>query len=373
MVGKNPAIIFGVSVIFALSVFWQVQGPAQDQDERPSAVALIKKSLDIKGPEAARQEFARILKKRMEYVLEEVDFLSLGNDYLNAAKPSLAAVVFEMAVEAFPDSIPALRFLAHSHYMTGAEEKSLKIQAKMMSARAKAELADFLEKNKDSLASTAEEVIERCLEATGGREAWEAVKTMVVVFSVQSTAGEQFRMERMYKRPNLYRQGLQGAADFIATDGTTCWRVSGGEWKEVPNFHFAMASMDRWLLDYEAAGISCEFKGFDHINGSPVYHLGRTYRNGFVEDLYFSALSNLLTEIRSDYVQHQPFMKSFMSLWNYREVNGVKIPFVFIRNLGSLEPPHGGVVEEVRVNVPLDDSLFLPPGAEKSPVLNKEV
>lgn len=372
MANKNSAIFFAVSALVALSVFLQVQVLAQDKVEKPSAAALIKKSLDIKGAEAARQEFARILKKRAEYVLEEADFLSLGNDYLNAAKPSLAAVVFEMAVEAYPESIPALRLLAHSYYMTGVEEKSLKIQAKMMSARGQAELADFLEKNRDSLASTAKDVIERCLEATGGREAWEAVETMVVVFSIQSTAGEQFRMERMYKRPHLYRQGLEGAADFIATDGTTCWRVSGGEWKEVPNFHFAMASMDRWLLDYEAAGISLEFRGFDHINGSPVYHLCRTYRNGYVEDLYFSAVTNLLTEIRSDYVQHQPFMKSFMSLWNYREVGGVKIPFVFIRNLGSLEPPHGGVVEQVRVNVPLDDSLFLPSGAEKSPVLKKE-
>ncbi len=369
MVGKNPAILFVVSALVTLSVFLQIQGPAQDHDERPSASALIKKSLDTKGAEAAREEFARILKKRGEYVFEEADFLSLGDGYLKAEKFSPAAAVFEMAAEAFPESIPALRLLAHSYYMTGDEERSLGIQAKMMSARGKAELAAFLAKNKDSLVSTAEEVIERGIAATGGREAWEAVKTMVIVFSVQSTAGEQFRMERMYKRPNLYRQGLQGAADFIATDGTTCWRASGGEWKEVPNFHFAIASMDRWLLDYEAAGISYAFKGFDHLNGSPVYHLRRTYRNGFGEDLYFSAVTNLLTEIRSDYVQHQPFMKSFMSLWHYREVGGLKIPHVFIRNLSSLEPPHGGVVEEVRVNVPLDDNLFLPPDYKKNSVL----
>ena len=58
-------------------------------------------------------------------------------------------------------------------------------------------------------------------------------------------------------------------------------------------------------------------------------------------------------------------MKSFRSYWNYRDAGGVKIPFVFMRNMGSLEPPHGGVVEEVRINVPLDDALFLPPGHKK--------
>jgi hypothetical protein len=47
------------------------------------------------------------------------------------------------------------------------------------------------------------------------------------------------------------------------------------------------------------------------------------------------------------------------------EEKGIKIPFVFIRNVGPLEPPHGGVVEEVRINVPLDDALFLPPEHNK--------
>jgi len=352
-------------ILFALLVALRTEVPSQSQAQGPSAAALIKRSLEKKGAEAAKKEFAQILKKRGRFVFEEAEFLSLGNGYLEAQKPSLAAAVFEMAVEAFPVSVPALRQLAHTYYVLGDEEKSVKTAAKMMSARGSAELADFLDKNGDSLASTAEEVIARCLEATGGRKAWEAVKTMVVVFSIQSTAGEQPRMERMYKRPSLYRQGLQDSPDFTATDGMMCWRVSEGEWKEVPNFHIALVSMDRWLLDYEAAGISYEYAGFDYLNGSPVYHLRRTYRNGFVEDLYFSALSNLLTEIRSDYVQHQPFMKSFMSLWNYREVNGVRIPFVFMRNMGPLEPPHGGVVEEVRINVPLADSLFLPPDYKK--------
>jgi hypothetical protein len=372
MQGKNSTVIIGLIVLFALSTLGQIQVSAQNQTQRQSAAALIKRSLETKGAEAARQEFARILNKRDRLVFEETEFLSLGNGYLEAQKPSLAAAVFEMAVEAFPVSVPALRQLAHTYYVLGDEEKSVKTAAKMMSARGSAELADFLDKNGDSLASTAEEVIVRCLEATGGRKAWDAVKTMVVVFSIQSTAGEQPRMERMYKRPSLYRQGLQGSPDFTATDGMMCWRVSEGEWKEVPNFHIALVSMDGWLLDYEAAGISYEYVGFDYLNGSPVYHLRRTYRNGFVEDLYFSAVTNLLTEIRSDYVQHQPFMKSFMSLWHYREVGGVKIPHVFIRNLGSLEPPHGGVVEEVRINVPLEDSLFLPPDYKKPSILKKE-
>jgi len=339
--GKK-AINFRLISFFILITILGTHTIIQSQEKAQSAVDLIKKSIDEEGTEAAIEEFKLLLKDREHYSFEEREFLSLGNEYLMDKKPLMAEVVFTMTLEAFPDSISALRMLAHSYYILGDEERSLKTAKKMMSVRSKVELADFMDKNRDSLAKSAEEVIKKSLEATGGREAWEAVSTMVVVFSVQSTAGEQYQIERMYKRPFFYRQGLRGDADFTATDGTTCWRVNSGQWAEIPNFNLSQVSMDNCLLNYEAVGIYYEFMGLDYFNGSPVYHLKRTFRDGFVEDLYFSALSYLLTEIRSDYVQSQPFMKSFRSLWNYREVNGVKIPFVFIRNMGSLEPPHGG-------------------------------
>ena len=329
------------------------------------AVELIKKEIEERGVEAARMAFTRLLKEKGRDVFDEAEFLAFGNGCLQGRKILTAVAVFEMSVEAFPQSFSALRLLAHAYYMSGDEESSLKTQGKMMSVSGKARLAGFLEKYRDSLAVTAEGVIGRSLEATGGREAWEAVKTMVVKFSIQNTSGERLRMIRMYKRPHLYRQGMEGSSDFTATDGEMLWQVRGGKWKEARNTHIQLISMDNWLLGYEGIGISYEFLGFDHIGGIPVYHLQRSFPNGFKQDLYFSATTNLLTEIRADYVQHAPFMKSFMSLWNYREVEGVKIPFVFIRNMGSLEPPHGGVVEEVRINVPLEDGLFLPPGEKK--------
>ncbi len=362
---KNSIKIIGYVLFFALITSLRIQSPAQILAEGQSAAALIKKALDDKEMVTAKLEITQIIQNIDRYIYEERELMALGIEYLEAGKPHLAAVVFTATAEVFPESLNAMRLLAHSYYRAGDEERGLQAQAKMIAARGKAELAGYLEKNRGSLASTAGEVIGRCLEATGGREAWEDIKTMVVIFSLQSSGGEQLRMERLYKRPSFYRQGLEGGVSFLATDGTRAWQVSNGKWAETENVYLRFASMDNWLLNYERIGISYSYMGFDHINGSPVYHLYRTFNNGTIEDLYFSADTNLLTEIRSDYIQSWPFMKSFMSLWNYREVESVKIPFVFIRNLGALEPPHGGVVAEVKINVPLDDSLFLPPDHKK--------
>ena len=362
---KKSAILYGIILILSLTTLMCKETPVPSGEQGQSAAKIIKKSLDEKGEEASRDIFSKIFRDKDRYLFDEQEFINMSLEYLKSGKPQTAAVVLEMTAEVFPESLTAIRLLAHSYYMAGDEEKSFKAQTRMISARAQAQLPGFLEKNKDSLASTAEEVIDRCLEAMGGRQAWEDIKTMVVVFSLQSSSGNQPRMVRMYKRPALFRQGLEGAPNFTTFDGTHFWIVRNGEWSENTNAHIRLVSMDKWLINYERMGISHDFVGFDFINGSPVYHLHRTYRDSFVEDLYFSATTHLLTEIRSDYIQNWPFMKSFLTQWNYREVEGIKLPFVFIRNVGSLEPPHGGVVEEVRINVPLDDTLFFPPEHKK--------
>lgn len=362
---NSSAKVSGMLVCLFLAITLCIRVPATYGEQGQSAAELIRESLTKKGIEAAKKEFIRICVDKDRYHFNEKEFLDLALEYVNTDNYNSAAVVLEMTAEVFPESLSVLRLLAHSYYMAGNEEKSQEYQSKVISIRGKGQLKEFLKKNKNSLASTAVEVIERCLEAWGGREAWEAIETMVVVFSLQDSSGHQNRMVRMYKRPYFFRQGLEGSPSFLAFDGMKFWRVRNGEWKEDTNAHIRLVSMDRWLIGYDRIGISLEFLGFDFINGSPVYHVRRTFRDSFVEDLYFSAVTNLLTEIRSDYIQSWPFMKSFLSLWQYKEVEGIKIPFVFIRNAGSLGPPHGGVIEEVRLNVPLDDALFLPPDTKK--------
>jgi tetratricopeptide (TPR) repeat protein len=351
-----------MAVFAALGIF------AQEESTKESAAAVIEQVMEEIGIDGARAKFFLLKTKKEDYSFIEAEFTSLGNKLLQAGHPHKAVAVLEIAAEIFPDSANVYGLMAVAHYAAGDAEQSLEVIAKMSSIRNEATLADFLKRNEGKLAATAEEVIERHIEATGGREAWKAVKTMVLVFSVQSTRGQQTRLVRMYKRPYFFRHGLESGGQFTATDGESVWNVSDKGWRKIggnSNTYIRMASIDNWLIDYSTEKVSYTFIGLDYLNASPVYHLRRTFWDGYQEDLFFSALTNLLTEIKSDYVQVQPFMKSYKSLWNYREVEGIKIPYVFIRNAGSLGPPHGGVVEEVKINVPLDDALFNRPKDKK--------
>jgi hypothetical protein len=361
MIGLCLAVL--MVVFAALGIF------AQEEPAKESAATLIEQMLNEKGIDAAKAKFFLLKTKKEDYSFIEAEFTALGNKLLQAGRPKDAVAVLEIGAKLFPDSINMYWLMANAHYVAGNSEQSLEVIAKMSLIREEAFLADFLKENEGKLAATAEEVIERHIEATGGREAWKAVKTMVIVFSVQSTRGQQPRLVRMYKRPHFYRQGPESGGQFTATDGESIWNVSDKGWRKMEGDshpYIRMASIDNWFIDYSTKKVSYTFIGLEFLESSPVYHLRRTFWDGFQQDLFFSALTNLLTENRSDYIQVQPFMKSYLSYWNYRNVGGIKIPYIFIRNVGSLGPPHGGVVEEVKINVPLDDSLFIPPKDKKS-------
>ena len=365
---SRPMIGLFLAVLIAVFAASGIIAQEEAAGEKESAVAVIEQVLNEKGIDGAKAKFFLLKTKKENYSFIEAEFTALGNKLIQAGRAQDAVAVLEMGAKLFRDSVNIYWLMANAHYRAGNSEKSIEIISKMMSIRNEAALADFVKENEGKLATTTEEVIERHIQATGGKEAWKAVKTMVVVLSVHGTGGQQTRLVRMYKRPYFYRQGIEGSGQFHVTDGESVWDVSEKGWKKREgdsNPYVWMASMDNWFMDYSSKGISYTFIGLEFLESSPVYHLRRTFRDGYQQDLFISALTHLLTEIKSDYVQMMPFMESYYSLWNYREVEGIKIPYVFIRNVGSLGPPHGGVVEEVKINVPLDDSLFIPPEDKK--------
>ncbi|MBN1273944.1 MAG: hypothetical protein JXB26_16895 [Candidatus Aminicenantes bacterium] len=365
--GRIIEIIFAFFCLAGVLSFTVLNLDARQEPARESAAVILKKALEETGIDGARATFFLLKTNRGQYSFVEREFLDLGNALIKDGRPQEAVSILEMASEVFSDSPNIYRFQAVAMYAAGFGEKSLEPLKKMRSIQFDSILADFMKKNEGRLSSTAEDVIEKYIGATGGKEALRAVKTMVVVFSLESTAGRQERMVRMYKRPLYYRAGPENGSRFTATDGKTVWMVSEKGWEKMEEnaaAYIRFASIDDWFLDYTSQGISYTFIGLECLDFSPVYHLRRTFSDGFFQDLYFSAATNLLREVRSDYIQYQPFMKSYRSLWNYREVERIKIPYVFIRNVGSLGPPHGGVIEEVKINVPLDDTLFIPPNHE---------
>ena len=324
-----------------------------------SAAEIIKAVLTRDGIAKAREEFARLRGAAAgSYAFSEKEFLELGAGLVQADDSTAAIEILRLCMEVFPDSPDILSALARACRAAGDEPSSYKYVRLSAAARSKLQLRDFLERNRGKLAATAAEVIQRHLEATGGEKAWRDIKTMTMKFSVHDTSGSRGSLIRYYKRPGFYRQGFEGGRSFNATDGRTVWQVSDGEWREIKETDYIrMASIDNSFIDYAAAGVTYDLVGAEILNNAPVYHLKRTYSDGYVEDLYFSVDAGYLTEKLTPY----NIGPTYFTFWDYRQVGDVLVPHVQFRNMGNMAPPHGLVLKEVRINEPLDDSLFVKP------------
>ena len=226
--------------------------------------------------------------------------------------------------------------------------------------RGEAVVEAYLQEHAHDLPATAEEVFARHLEAVGGREAFDTIRTMVMRFTAHGTAGTVGELVRYYRKPLWYRQQMSASPRAAVTDGDHFWWVGPDGWEADPDEtgYRNLLSMDNHLIDPGAMGIVHELMGVEALDGDPGFEVRRIWPDGNEQVLYFSAVSGLLTAVRASY----PLMaESWFSYWDYRDLGGVPLPFVHIRSIGEFGPPHGLVLKSVEINVPLPDSLFLPP------------
>jgi hypothetical protein len=357
---KTASTIFCVLAAMVLLLAPAVSRAQESDETAQSAAAVLEQVIEESGAGAVAAKYNELKSNEEQYVFDATEFIRLGHRLLQEDRVPEAVAILEITVERFPDARWSYFLMATAYFRAGLPDLAIENQIKRQVAQEKTQLEEFLKTSGDSLATTAEEVIEKHIKAIGGLESISKVRTMVVKFGINDTNGKTMSLVRHYKRPAFYRQEVVGSGRFIATDGETTWSVEDGEWTESDEpWYRRVGRIDDFFTDYADHGLTYTFAGVEILNHTPVYRLMRTFWDGVSEDLFFSIETGYLTEVRSEYPQSYPMMLSYMSFWDYRDVGGIKIPHVFIRNVGPLGPPHGGVLQDIQVNVSLDDSLFV--------------
>lgn len=322
----------------------------------------LQEEFEANGIEKLRGLLDRLLESEKKFEVNEPAIIQLSGELFDSNMGPDAIFLLESAELFSSKPVPRIkRYLATLYYMEGQSDKSENAMREYNEFQADRQLNMFIDyAGKENIYTSAEEVIEKYISATGGLEAWKNIKSLKITFKVQPESGRRLKLVRYYKRPFLYRQEIEGSKSFNTTNGKTTWKCTEGEWSE-SSVNYRFASMDDYMIDYNKIGIDYELKGLEILENSPVYHLTRTFADGFSQELYFSAESGLLLETESDYTEDYPLMRSFFSAWDYRDAGGVLIPHTFIRNIGNMGPPHGLVVEKIDINPDLPDEMFLPP------------
>jgi hypothetical protein len=121
---------------------------------------------------------------------------------------------------------------------------------------------------------------------------------------------------------------------------------------------FEEADFEGPFVDFKAKGNQIQFAGKEELKGKPAYRLKLTSKNGAASDFYFDASNFLLLKVTSSRKVDgkDVFSETFFS--DYREVDGLKYPFLIESDTPGTEQTQKIVAEKIEVNVRIDEARF---------------
>jgi outer membrane lipoprotein-sorting protein len=214
---------------------------------------------------------------------------------------------------------------------------------------------------------TADQIVQKHIEALGGASRLNALQTLVVTGTASILGQAEAPLTIRIKRPNLMRLEMtfQGQKIVQAFDGMTAWTINpliGLEPKKSSeeDTRAAQESSDfigGTLVDYKSKGNTVELVDKEAVEGVAVYKLKITKKSGFVEYDYLDSQTFLPVKTEGKRTQLGTEILYESKIANYKPVEGVLMPFS-LSQLVNGRLAMEITVEKMDANVPLDDGVF---------------
>lgn len=228
-----------------------------------------------------------------------------------------------------------------------------------------------------AFAQTADELIEKSIQASGGREKIEAVKSARMTGKMTLGQGMEAPVVIETVEPSKFRMEMtfQGMTMIQAYDGKSGWQVQPfmGKTEPEPMTEQDLKSMEDQVDDmdlltkYKEKGHTVELVGKEELEGSPVYKLKLTKKNGDVSNLYLDAETYLLIKQTGKTRMQGQEIESETSLSDYKEVAGVLYPHSIQTKVPSMP---GGLMsmtfEKIEPNPDIPASRFDMPAKKEA-------
>ena len=228
-------------------------------------------------------------------------------------------------------------------------------------------------------APSVDSLIAKYIQALGGMQRIQAIQTLRRAGRYNGGGGFEAVVVQENKRPNSVREEfqIQGMVGINAYDGREGWKIEPWNGKRDPESlgeeetHGILddADFDGPLVNYQAKGNRVEYQGIEQIEGSDAYKLKVTRANGDVSFFYLDTEYYVPIRIDTQRMIRGAPQESETSLGDYKQVNGVYMPFSSESGgKGSSSADRGKITfDKIEANVPLDDARFKRPGAPAAP------
>jgi len=222
---------------------------------------------------------------------------------------------------------------------------------------------------------SAEQIVERNVQARGGLEAWRAVKTLALTGKIQAGGAENpelpfvMKMKRPHSSRLELRFGEQAAVQVY--DGSKGWKVrpylnrkavepyTPAEEKQASGWE----ELDGPLIDYARKGTQVTLVGTEAVEGQPAYKLKLTLKDGQQRNVWIDGSTFLERKIDGDARKVDGKMHAaFIFYRDFKKQGGLTIPTVLETLVeGAGQKPHKLSVDTIAINEATPDSLFSKP------------
>jgi hypothetical protein len=219
----------------------------------------------------------------------------------------------------------------------------------------------------DSSFPPAETILQSYIAATGGQDARSRLRTRVSIGTVLVPAtGAEGLITVWQAAPNRIRTLVQIPGPGVVErgcDGETVWEVADQIGPRVVEGRERDRGLDeaafdrdlRWLQEFS----TLETVGVENVEEKPAYKVMLRRADGDLELRYYDAATFLLVRSEAPSTPSSSDMAVVTTYDDYRDVDGVKIPFRITRRDGSDEMAI--VFRQVEHNVDIPPARFEPP------------
>jgi outer membrane lipoprotein-sorting protein len=219
---------------------------------------------------------------------------------------------------------------------------------------------------------TAEELINKNIEAHGGIEKLKSINSVKMSGKMNMAGGMEAPFSFQKKRPDKIRIEfvLQGLTGIQAYDGSNAWLLmpftGSKDPQKMPEEDrkdiMEQADFDGPLVDFKEKGHTIEYVGKEDVEGTDAHKLKLTLKNGKVRYLFLDPETGL--EMKATAMIKREGVESSVESYfgDYQEVNGIVFPFFIEQKIQGQQGPQF-TVEKVELDVELEDSLFQMPEA----------
>jgi hypothetical protein len=216
-----------------------------------------------------------------------------------------------------------------------------------------------------SNAQNLDKIIKKHIKAHGGVENWEAVQSMKITGNFTA-----FSIEKPFKtikaRPGYYYSEFSlDKHDVIeAFDGKQGWTID--PWQEIDfprkvnraetNVFFQQSDFCTPLFHYKEDGYEMTLEGIKILEGQEVFKIKVVRPNGYSENWYLNTTTYLEFKSESQWIDFAYQLPSEAYYDDFREVNGVVLPFYIDRTFNIRN--RITVIENIEFNAEIDKSIF---------------